>query len=69
MYMGREGWACVTSRAAVAQTTEKSNAGLDRKVSHHTVHRSLLCVGLHIRRPVRACMWPPLMNHVFFDVT
>ncbi|KAK3535224.1 hypothetical protein QTP70_004783 [Hemibagrus guttatus] len=37
----------------VAQIDEEVNADSDRKVSEYTVHRSLLCVGLHSRRPVR----------------
>ena len=39
-------------RATVAQIAEKVNAGSDRKVSEHTVHRSLLRMGLRSRRPV-----------------
>ena len=40
--------ACVVRsnrRATGAQTTEKVNAGSDRKVSEHTVHLSLLRMG------------------------
>ncbi|KAI1887120.1 hypothetical protein AGOR_G00202860 [Albula goreensis] len=40
-------------RATVAQIAKKVNAGSDRKVSEHTVHRSLLRMGLRSRRPVR----------------
>lgn len=40
-------------RATVAQITEKVNAGSDRKVSEHTVHRSLLRLGLRRCRPLR----------------
>lgn len=34
------------SGATVAQIAEKINAGYDKKVSEHTVHRSLLRMGL-----------------------
>ena len=40
-------------QATVAQIAEEVNAGSDRKVSEYTVHRSLLHMGLHSRRPVR----------------
>ncbi|KAM9476718.1 uncharacterized protein Hap1MRO34_009737 isoform 1-T6 [Clarias gariepinus] len=40
-------------RATVAQIAERVNAGFDRKVSEHTVHRSLLRMGLRNRRPGR----------------
>ena len=43
-------------RATVAQIAEKVNAGSDRKVSEHTVHRSLLRMGLRSRRPIRVHM-------------
>ena len=43
-------------RATVAQIAEKVNAGSIRKVSEHTVHRSLLRMGLRSRRPVRVPM-------------
>ena len=43
-------------RATGAQTAEKVNAGSDRKVSEHTVHLSLLRMGLRSRRPVRVPM-------------
>ena len=39
-------------RATVAQIAENANACFDRKVSEHTVHRSLLRLGLRSRRPV-----------------
>uniref|UniRef100_A0AAQ5X0U1 Transposase Tc1-like domain-containing protein n=1 Tax=Amphiprion ocellaris TaxID=80972 RepID=A0AAQ5X0U1_AMPOC len=39
-------------RATVAQIAKEVNAGFDRKVSEYTVHRSLLRMGLHKRRPV-----------------
>ena len=47
-------------RATVAQIAEKVNAGYDRKVSEHTVHRSLLRMGLRSRRPVRVPMLTPV---------
>lgn len=37
-------------KATVAQIAEEVNAGSDRKVSEHTVHRSLLRLGLRSRR-------------------
>uniref|UniRef100_A0A8P4G4M8 Transposable element Tcb1 transposase n=1 Tax=Dicentrarchus labrax TaxID=13489 RepID=A0A8P4G4M8_DICLA len=47
-------------RATVAQIAEKVNAGSDRKVSEHTVHRSLLRIGLRRYRPVRVPMLTPV---------
>lgn len=47
-------------RATVAQIAEKVNAGSDRKVSEHTVHHSLLRMGLRSRRPVRVPMMTPV---------
>lgn len=44
-------------RATVAQIAEKVNAGYGcKKVSEHTVHRSLLRMGMRKRRPVRVPM-------------
>jgi hypothetical protein len=40
----------VGSRATVAQIAEKLNVAHDRKVSDHTVHRSLRCMGLRSSR-------------------
>lgn len=48
-----------SSKATVAQIAEKVNAESNRKVSEHTVHRSLLRMGLHRRRPVRV----PMLTH------
>lgn len=48
-----------SSRATVAQIAEKVNAESERKVSEHTVHRSLLRMGLRRRRPVRV----PTLTH------
>lgn len=42
--------------ATVAQITEKVNAGSDRKVSEHTVHRSLLRMEQSGCSPVRVSM-------------
>ena len=47
-------------RATVAQIAQEVNAGSDRKVSEYTVHRSLLRMGLHSRRPVRVPMLTPV---------
>uniref|UniRef100_A0A3Q1K3H4 Uncharacterized protein n=1 Tax=Anabas testudineus TaxID=64144 RepID=A0A3Q1K3H4_ANATE len=41
------------SKATVAEIAEKFNAGCDQQVSEHTVHRSLLRMGLRRRKPVR----------------
>ena len=46
--------------ATVAQISEEVNVGSDRKVSEHTVHRSLLRMGMHNRRPVRVPMLTPV---------
>ena len=43
-------------RATGAENAEKVNAGSNRKVPEHTVHRSLLRMGLRSRRPVRVPM-------------
>ncbi|KAK3557806.1 hypothetical protein QTP86_002693 [Hemibagrus guttatus] len=43
-------------RATIAQIAEELYAGSYRKVSENTVHRSLLCMGLDSRRPVRVPM-------------
>uniref|UniRef100_A0A8P4K6M0 Transposable element Tc1 transposase n=1 Tax=Dicentrarchus labrax TaxID=13489 RepID=A0A8P4K6M0_DICLA len=56
---GERRLACVVRsnrRATVAQIAEKVNAGSDRKVSEHTVHRTLLRLGLRGRRPVTVPM-------------
>jgi len=42
------------------QVAQEVNAGSDRKVSEYTVHRSLLHMGLHSRRPVRVPMLTPV---------
>ncbi|KAE8297395.1 Transposable element Tcb1 transposase Transposable element Barney transposase [Larimichthys crocea] len=47
-------------QATVAQIAEKVNAGSDRKVSEHTVHRSLLRMGLRCHRPIRVPMLTPI---------
>uniref|UniRef100_A0A3Q3JTD4 Transposase Tc1-like domain-containing protein n=1 Tax=Monopterus albus TaxID=43700 RepID=A0A3Q3JTD4_MONAL len=49
-------------RATVAQISEKLNADSDRKVSEHTVHRSLLRMGLCSRRPVRLPVLTPVLH-------
>jgi len=49
-----------TDRATVAQIAQEVNAGSDRKVSENTVHRSLLCIGLHSCRPVRVPTLTPV---------
>ncbi|ROL44774.1 hypothetical protein DPX16_18485, partial [Anabarilius grahami] len=52
---GERRLACVVRsnrRATVAQIAHEVNAGSDGKVSEYTVHRSLLCTGLHRHRPV-----------------
>lgn len=41
-------------RATVAQIAQEVNAGSDRKVSEHTVHRSLLRLGLRSRRGAKS---------------
>lgn len=56
---GERTLACVVQsnrRAAVAQTAKKGHTGSDRKVSAHTMHCSLLRMGLHSCRPVRVHM-------------
>ena len=40
-------------RCTAAQVTENFNGGHGRNVSQSTVHRTLLCMGLRSRRPVR----------------
>ncbi len=47
-------------QVTVAQTAQEVNAGSDGKVSEYTVHHSLLCMGLHSRRPVRVPMLTPV---------
>ncbi|ROL53358.1 hypothetical protein DPX16_20468 [Anabarilius grahami] len=47
-------------RATVAQIAQEVNAGSDRMVSEYTVHRSLLRMGLHSRRPFRVPMLTPV---------
>ena len=44
--------------ATVAQIAEKVNAGSEKKVSEHTVHRSLLRMGLRRRAPLT----PPTLS-------
>ncbi|KPP69749.1 hypothetical protein Z043_111475 [Scleropages formosus] len=46
-------------RATIALIAENLNAGHDRKVSEHTLHHSLLHMGLCSRRPVRVPMLTP----------
>ena len=49
-------------KATVAQIAEKLNAGCDRKVSEHTVHRSLLRMGLRSHRPVKEPLLTPVLR-------
>ena len=44
----------------MAQVTENFNGGHLRNVSQSTVHRTLLRMGLHSRRPVRVPMMTPV---------
>ncbi len=44
----------------VAQIAQEVNVGSNGKVSEYTVHCSLLCMGLHSRRPVRVSMLTPV---------
>lgn len=44
------------SKATVAEIAEKFNAGCDQHVSEHTVHRSLLRMGLRRRKSVKVPM-------------
>ena len=44
----------------MAQVTENFNGGHGRNVSQSTVHRTLLCMRLHSRRPVRVPMMTPV---------
>ena len=47
-------------RSTVAQVRENFNGGHGRNVSQSTVHRTLLRMGLHSRRPVRVPMMTPV---------
>ncbi len=54
-------WTLYSSKKpTVAQIAQEVNAGSDEKVSEYTVHRSLLCMGLLSRRPVRVPMLTPV---------
>ena len=62
MHVGSEGWPMwfrANRWATVAQIAEV-NAGSDKKVSEYTVHRRLLCMGLHSHRPARVPMLTPV---------
>jgi len=60
MHVGSEGCPVWSDPTTVAQIAQEVNAGSDRNVSEYTVHRSLLRMGLHSRRPVRVPMLTPV---------
>ncbi|KAF3698668.1 Transposable element Tc1 transposase [Channa argus] len=49
-------------KATVAEIAEQFNAGFDQQVSEHTVHRSLLRMGLRRRRRIRVPRLTPLYH-------
>ncbi|KAK3558608.1 hypothetical protein QTP86_021665 [Hemibagrus guttatus] len=63
MHVGSECWPMwsdPTDEVLLLKFAEEVNAGSDRKGSEYTVHHSLLCMGPHSRRAVRAPMLTPV---------